>query len=75
MSEKQSCSNFSMISQNLALFFHGHHQECQQQPLEMPQITRLFVINTNTNFEICSVLMPKALVLAVIENALQMFRK
>jgi hypothetical protein len=38
-----------MISQNLALFFHGHHQECQQQLLEMPQITCLFVINTNTN--------------------------
>jgi hypothetical protein len=36
----------------------------------MPEITCLFVINTNTNFEICSELMPKALILTVIENAL-----
>jgi hypothetical protein len=49
---------------------------CQtSQLIEMPQITCLIVINTNTNFEICSVLMPKALVLTVIENAPQIFRK
>jgi hypothetical protein len=65
-----------MISQRLALFFHGHRQECQQQHLEMPQITCLFVINTRTiNFEICSVSMPEELVLTVIENEVQIIRK
>jgi hypothetical protein len=62
LSEKQNLQQFftdfkEIFKESLQYFFVVRHS----QLLEMPQITCLIIINTNTNFEICSVLMPKAL--------------